>query len=119
MDHKGRAKNVAAIGRIIAQALVNAVSDALGCAMVQEVGVGDPCSGRRKMGGQENVERRADVKEKVNILLAAGCENRLGGRADLICCGCPLARQPSLYCFQARMKHRRYMQQAFGPVTQR
>ncbi len=34
------------------------------------------------MGALVNAEQRADVQGKVNILLAAGCEIRLGGQAD-------------------------------------
>ncbi|VTQ22444.1 bifunctional aldehyde dehydrogenase/enoyl-CoA hydratase [Escherichia coli] len=39
------------------------------------------------MGALVNAEQRADVQEKVNILLAAGCEIRLGGQADLSAAG--------------------------------
>lgn len=76
-----------AIRRIIVpQALVNAVSDAL-VARLQKVVVGDPAQEGVKMGALVNAEQRADVQEKVNILLAAGCEIRLGGQADLSAAG--------------------------------
>ncbi len=67
-----------------------------------------------KMGALVNAEQRADVQEKVNILLAAGCD-RLGGQADLSAAGA-FFRQPCV--LSGRMKHRRYMQQKpFGPVA--
>lgn len=35
------------------------------------------------MGALVNSEQRADVQEKVDHLLASGCQIRLGGKADL------------------------------------
>ncbi len=106
-----------AIRRIIVpQALVNAVSDAL-VARLQKVVVGDPAQEGVKMGALVNAEQRADVQEKVNTLLAAGCEIRLGGHADLSAAGA-FFRQP--YCtVRSRTKHRRYMQQKPLALSQR
>lgn len=106
-----------AIRRIIVpQVLVNAVSDAL-VARLQKVVVGDPAQEGVKMGALVNAEQRADVQEKVNTLLAAGCEIRLGGQADLSA-AVPSSRQP--YCtVRSRMKHRRYMQQKPLALSQR
>ncbi len=69
------------------------------------------------MGALVNAEQRADVQEKVDILLAAGCEIRLGGQADLSAAG---AFCPQPYCtVRSRMKHRRYMQQKPLALSQR
>ncbi|MBO9105489.1 MAG: phenylacetic acid degradation bifunctional protein PaaZ, partial [Escherichia coli] len=105
-----------AIRRIIVpQALVNAVSDAL-VARVQKVVVGDPAQEGVKMGALVNAEQRADVQEKVNILLAAGCEIRLGGQADLSAAGA-FFPPTLLYCPQPDETPAVHATEAFGPVA--
>ena len=39
------------------------------------------------MGALVNSEQRADVQEKVDHLLASGCQIRLGGKADMQAAG--------------------------------
>uniref|UniRef100_UPI000BB89ADF phenylacetic acid degradation bifunctional protein PaaZ n=2 Tax=Enterobacter TaxID=547 RepID=UPI000BB89ADF len=76
-----------AIRRIIVpEAQVDAVSQAL-IARLEKVVVGDPAKEGVKMGALVNSEQRADVQEKVDHLLAAGCQIRLGGKADLQAAG--------------------------------
>lgn len=105
-----------AIRRIIVpQALVNAVSDAL-VARLQKVVVGDPAQEGVKMGALINAEQRADVQEKVNILLAAGCEIRLGGQADLSAAGA-FFPPTLLYCPQPDETPAVHATEAFGPVA--
>ncbi len=105
-----------AIRRIIVpQALVNAVSDAL-VARLQKVVVGDPAQEGVKMGALVNAEQRADVQEKVNILLAAGCEIRLGGQADLSAAGA-FFPPTLLYCPQPDETPAVHATEAFGPVA--
>ena len=105
-----------AIRRIIVpQALVNAVSDAL-VARLQKVVVGDPAQEGVKMGALVNAEQRADVQEKVNILLAAGCEIRLGGQADLSAAGA-FFPPTLLYCPQPDETPVVHATEAFGPVA--
>lgn len=105
-----------AIRRIIVpQALVNAVSDAL-VARLQKVVVGDPAQEGVKMGALVNAEQRADVQEKVNILLAAGCEIRLGGQADLSAAGA-FFPPTLLYCPQPDEAPAVHATEAFGPVA--
>ena len=105
-----------AIRRIIVpQALVNAVSDAL-VARLQKVVVGDPAQEGVKMGALVNAEQRADVQEKVNILLAAGCEIRLGGQADLSAAGA-FFPPTLLYCAQPDETPAVHATEAFGPVA--
>ena len=107
-----------AIRRIIVpQALVNAVSDAL-VARLQKVVVGDPAQEGVKMGALVNAEQRADVQEKVNILLAAGCEIRLGGQADLSAAGA-FFPPTLLYCPQPDETPAVHATEAFGPVATR
>ncbi|MWU83139.1 aldehyde dehydrogenase family protein, partial [Escherichia coli] len=68
-----------AIRRIIVpEAQVEAVSQAL-IARLENVVVGDPAQEGVKMGALVNSEQRADVQEKVDHLLASGCQIRLGG----------------------------------------
>lgn len=105
-----------AIRRIIVpQALVNAVSDAL-VARLQKVVVGDPAQEGVKMGALVNAEQRADVQEKVNTLLAAGCEIRLGGHADLSAAGA-FFPPTLLYCPQPDETPAVHATEAFGPVA--
>ncbi|WP_136153556.1 phenylacetic acid degradation bifunctional protein PaaZ [Escherichia coli] len=105
-----------AIRRIIVpQALVNAVSDAL-VARLQKVVVGDPAQEGVKMGALVNAEQRADVQEKVNTLLAAGCEIRLGGQADLSAAGA-FFPPTLLYCPQPDETPAVHATEAFGPVA--
>ncbi|MBF0085351.1 phenylacetic acid degradation bifunctional protein PaaZ, partial [Escherichia coli] len=100
---------------IVPQALVNAVSDAL-VARLQKVVVGDPAQEGVKMGALVNAEQRADVQEKVNILLAAGCEIRLGGQADLSAAGA-FFPPTLLYCPQPDETPAVHATEAFGPVA--
>lgn len=105
-----------AIRRIIVpQALVNAVSDTL-VARLQKVVVGDPGQEGVKMGALVNAEQRADVQEKVNTLLAAGCEIRLGGQADLSAAGA-FFPPTLLYCPQPDETPAVHATEAFGPVA--
>ncbi|MBK1768338.1 MAG: phenylacetic acid degradation bifunctional protein PaaZ, partial [Escherichia coli] len=105
-----------AIRRIIVpQALVNAVSDAL-VTRLQKVVVGDPAQEGVKMGALVNAEQRADVQEKVNTLLAAGCEIRLGGQADLSAAGA-FFPPTLLYCPQPDETPAVHATEAFGPVA--
>ena len=105
-----------AIRRIIVpQVLVNAVSDAL-VARLQKVVVGDPAQEGVKMGALVNAEQRADVQEKVNTLLAAGCEIRLGGQADLSAAGA-FFPPTLLYCPQPDETPAVHATEAFGPVA--
>ncbi|WP_395224337.1 phenylacetic acid degradation bifunctional protein PaaZ [Escherichia coli] len=105
-----------AIRRIIVpQTLVNAVSDAL-VARLQKVVVGDPAQEGVKMGALVNAEQRADVQEKVNTLLAAGCEIRLGGQADLSAAGA-FFPPTLLYCPQPDETPAVHATEAFGPVA--
>ncbi|HEA3676404.1 TPA: phenylacetic acid degradation bifunctional protein PaaZ [Escherichia coli] len=105
-----------AIRRIIVpQALVSAVSDAL-VARLQKVVVGDPAQEGVKMGALVNAEQRADVQEKVNTLLAAGCEIRLGAQADLSAAGA-FFPPTLLYCPQPDETPAVHATEAFGPVA--
>lgn len=97
------------------QVLVNAVSDAL-VARLQKVVVGDPAQEGVKMGALVNAEQRADVQEKVNTLLAAGCEIRLGGQADLSAAGA-FFPPTLLYCPQPDETPAVHATEAFGPVA--
>ncbi len=75
---------------------MDAVSQAL-IARLQNVVVGDPAEDGVKMGALVNGEQRADVQEKVDLLIAAGCQVRLGGKADLQAAGHSSRRR----CFSA------------------
>lgn len=105
-----------AIRRIIVpQAQAQAVSDAL-IARLEGVNVGDPAVEGVKMGALVNAEQRADVQEKVNALIAAGCEVRLGGQADLQAAGA-FFPPTLLFCPQPDESPAVHTIEAFGPVA--
>lgn len=105
-----------AIRRIIVpQAQVQAVSDAL-IARLQGVRVGDPAEEGVKMGPLVNAEQRADVQERVDSLIAAGCEVRLGGQADLQAAGA-FFPPTLLFCQQPEETPAVHALEAFGPVA--
>lgn len=105
-----------AIRRIIVpQAQVQAVSDAL-IARLQGVRVGDPAEEGVKMGPLVNTEQRADVQERVDSLVAAGCEVRLGGKADLQAAGA-FFPPTLLFCQQPEETPAVHALEAFGPVA--
>ncbi|MBV8044909.1 phenylacetic acid degradation bifunctional protein PaaZ [Pluralibacter sp.] len=105
-----------AIRRIIVpQTQVQAVSDAL-VARLQAVRVGDPAQDGVKMGALINHEQRADVQEKVNALIEAGCEIRLGGVADLQAAGA-FFPPTLLFCPQPDETPAAHAIEAFGPVA--
>lgn len=105
-----------AIRRIIVpQAQIDAVSDAL-IARLQGVKVGDPAVEGVKMGALVNAEQRADVQEKVDALIAAGCEVRLGGKADLQAAGA-FFPPTLLFCPQPDETPAVHATEAFGPVA--
>ncbi|MFP2237433.1 phenylacetic acid degradation bifunctional protein PaaZ [Pseudescherichia vulneris] len=105
-----------AIRRIIVpQAQIQAVSEAL-IARLQGVKVGDPAVEGVKMGALVNAEQRADVQEKVNALVAAGCEVRLGGKADLQAAGA-FFPPTLLFCPQPDESPAVHAIEAFGPVA--
>ncbi|MGU3522637.1 phenylacetic acid degradation bifunctional protein PaaZ [Enterobacteriaceae bacterium C23F] len=105
-----------AIRRIIVpQAQVEAVSEAL-IARLQGVKVGDPATEGVKMGSLVNAEQRADVQEKVDALVAAGCEVRLGGKADLQAAGA-FFPPTLLFCPQPEESPAVHAIEAFGPVA--
>ncbi|WP_330981792.1 MULTISPECIES: phenylacetic acid degradation bifunctional protein PaaZ [Enterobacterales] len=105
-----------AIRRIIVpQAQIEAVSDAL-IARLQGVKVGDPAVEGVKMGALVNAEQRADVQEKVDSLVAAGCEVRLGGKADLQAAGA-FFPPTLLFCPQPDETPAVHATEAFGPVA--
>ena len=91
-----------AIRRIIVpQDQIDAVSQAL-IARLEKVVVGDPAQEGVKMGSPVNSEQRADVQEKVDQLVAAGCP---GGKADLQAAGA--FYPPTLLFARSRMRPRR------------
>ncbi|MFW0765749.1 phenylacetic acid degradation bifunctional protein PaaZ [Trabulsiella odontotermitis] len=105
-----------AIRRIIVpQAQVQAVSDAL-IARLEKVTVGDPAQEGVKMGALVNAEQRQDVQERVNALVAAGCEIRLGGKADLSAAGA-FFPPTLLWCPQPDETPAVHATEAFGPVA--
>lgn len=105
-----------AIRRIIVpQAQIPAVSEAL-IARLQGVNMGDPAVEGVKMGALVNAEQRADVQEKVNALVAAGCEVRLGGQADLQAAGA-FFPPTLLFCPQPDETPAVHAIEAFGPVA--
>ncbi|MDX6022396.1 phenylacetic acid degradation bifunctional protein PaaZ [Scandinavium sp. V105_16] len=105
-----------AIRRIIVpQAQIQAVSEAL-IVRLQGVKVGDPALDGVKMGALVNAEQRADVQEKVNALVAAGCEVRLGGKADLQAAGA-FFPPTLLFCPQPDESPAVHAIEAFGPVA--
>ncbi|MFP2468066.1 phenylacetic acid degradation bifunctional protein PaaZ [Pseudescherichia vulneris] len=105
-----------AIRRIIVpQVQIQAVSEAL-IARLQGIKVGDPAVEGVKMGALVNAEQRADVQEKVNALVAAGCEVRLGGKADLQAAGA-FFPPTLLFCPQPDESPAVHAIEAFGPVA--
>ncbi|MRS15743.1 phenylacetic acid degradation bifunctional protein PaaZ [Enterobacteriaceae bacterium RIT691] len=105
-----------AIRRIIVpQAQIDAVSDAL-VARLQGVKVGDPAQEGVKMGALVNAEQRTDVQEKVDTLVKAGCEVRLGGKADLQAAGA-FFPPTLLFCPQPDETPAVHAVEAFGPVA--
>lgn len=105
-----------AIRRIIVpQAQIDAVSEAL-IARLQGVKMGDPAVEGVKMGALVNAEQRADVQEKVDSLIAAGCEVRLGGKADLQAAGA-FFPPTLLFCPQPDETPAVHATEAFGPVA--
>jgi len=105
-----------AIRRIIVpQAQVEAVSQAL-IARLEKVAYGDPAQEGIKMGSLVNAEQRADVQEKVDHLIAAGCQVRLGGKADLQAAGA-FFPPTLLFCPQPDETPAVHATEAFGPVA--
>uniref|UniRef100_UPI003018065A phenylacetic acid degradation bifunctional protein PaaZ n=1 Tax=Leclercia sp. M50 TaxID=3081258 RepID=UPI003018065A len=105
-----------AIRRIIVpQAQVEAVSQAL-IARLEKVAVGDPAQEGIKMGSLVNAEQRADVQEKVDTLVTAGCQIRLGGKADLNAAGA-FFPPTLLFCPQPDETPAVHATEAFGPVA--
>ena len=105
-----------AIRRIIVpQAQIDAVSEAL-IARLQGVKMGDPAVEGVKMGALVNAEQRADVQEKVDSLVQAGCEIRLGGQADLQATGA-FFPPTLLFCPQPDETPAVHAVEAFGPVA--
>lgn len=68
------------------------------------------------MGALVNGEQRADVQEKVDHLLAAGCQIRLGGKADLQAAGA-FFPPTLLFCPQPDETPAVHAIEAFGPVA--
>jgi len=105
-----------AIRRIIVpQAQIQAVSDAL-VARLQGVKMGDPAVEGVKMGSLVNADQRADVQEKVDALVAAGCEVRLGGKADMQAAGA-FFPPTLLFCPHPDESPAVHAIEAFGPVA--
>jgi oxepin-CoA hydrolase/3-oxo-5,6-dehydrosuberyl-CoA semialdehyde dehydrogenase len=105
-----------AIRRIIVpQAQIQAVSEAL-ITRLQGVKVGDPAVEGVKMGALVSADQRADVQEKVDELIAAGCEVRLGGKADLQTTGA-FFPPTLLFCPQPDESPAVHAIEAFGPVA--
>ncbi|MFT2915756.1 phenylacetic acid degradation bifunctional protein PaaZ [Enterobacter sp. 01-M-02-PA-ECC] len=105
-----------AIRRIIVpEAQVEAVSQAL-IARLENVVVGDPAQEGVKMGALVNSEQRADVQEKVDHLLASGCQIRLGGKADMQAAGA-FFPPTLLFCPQPDETPAVHATEAFGPVA--
>ena len=105
-----------AIRRIIVpQAQIQAVSDAL-VARLQGVKMGDPAVEGVKMGALVSTDQRADVQEKVDALVAAGCEVRLGGKADSTAAGA-FFPPTLLFCPQPDESPAVHAIEAFGPVA--
>ena len=105
-----------AIRRIIVpQAQIQAVSDAL-VARLQGIKMGDPAVEGVKMGSLVNADQRADVQEKVDALVAAGCEVRLGGKADMQAAGA-FFPPTLLFCPHPDESPAVHAIEAFGPVA--
>lgn len=100
---------------IVPQARLQAVSEAL-IARLQAVRVGDPAEEGVKMGALVNTEQRADVQEKVDALVAAGCEVLLGGKADNQSAGA-FFPPTLLFCHQPDETPAVHEIEAFGPVA--
>jgi oxepin-CoA hydrolase/3-oxo-5,6-dehydrosuberyl-CoA semialdehyde dehydrogenase len=94
---------------------IDAVSQAL-IARLEKVVVGDPAQEGVKMGALVNAEQRADVQEKVDQLIAAGCQIRLGGKADLQAAGA-FFPPTLLFCPQPDETPAVHATEAFGPVA--
>jgi len=105
-----------AIRRIIVpQAQIQVVSDAL-VARLQGIKMGDPAVEGVKMGSLVNADQRADVQEKVDALVAAGCEVRLGGKADMQAAGA-FFPPTLLFCPHPDESPAVHAIEAFGPVA--
>ena len=104
-----------AIRRIIPQAQVHAVSEAL-IARLQKVTVGDPAQEGVKMGALVSEDQRQDVQDNVNALIQAGCEVLLGGQADLNAAGA-FFPPTLLFCPQPDETPAVHAIEAFGPVA--
>lgn len=105
-----------AIRRIIVpQAQIDAVSETL-ISRLQGVKVGDPAVEGVRMGALVNAEQRADVQDKVDTLVKAGCEVRLGGHADLQAAGA-FFPPTLLFCPQPDETPAVHAVEAFGPVA--
>ncbi len=105
-----------AIRRIIVpQVQIQAVSDAL-VARLQGVKMGDPAVEGVKMGSLVNADQRTDVQEKVDALVAAGCEVRLGGKADMQAAGA-FFPPTLLFCPHPDESPAVHAIEAFGPVA--
>ncbi|HEX4502454.1 MAG TPA: phenylacetic acid degradation bifunctional protein PaaZ [Scandinavium sp.] len=105
-----------AIRRIIVpQTQIQAVSEVL-IARLQGVKMGDPAVEGVKMGALVSADQRADVQEKVDALVAAGCEIRLGGKADMQAAGA-FFPPTLLFCPQPDESPAVHAIEAFGPVA--
>jgi oxepin-CoA hydrolase/3-oxo-5,6-dehydrosuberyl-CoA semialdehyde dehydrogenase len=105
-----------AIRRIIVpQAQIQVVSDAL-VARLQGIKMGDPAVEGVKMGSLVNADQRTDVQEKVDALVAAGCEVRLGGKADMQAAGA-FFPPTLLFCPHPDESPAVHAIEAFGPVA--
>ncbi len=100
---------------IVPENRLEAVSQAL-IARLEKVVVGDPAQEGVKMGALVNAEQRADVQEKVDQLIAAGCQVRLGGKADLQAAGA-FFPPTLLFCPQPDETPAVHAIEAFGPVA--
>ncbi|WP_058910219.1 phenylacetic acid degradation bifunctional protein PaaZ [Entomohabitans teleogrylli] len=105
-----------AIRRImVPEAMVSAVKQAL-IARLSAVRYGDPSREGVKMGALVSVAQREDVQQKVNALLAAGCQALLGGQADSTQAGA-FFPPTLLFCPQPDEVAAVHELEAFGPVA--
>lgn len=105
-----------AIRRIIVpQTQIHAVSEAL-IARLGKIVVGDPALEGVKMGALVNIDQRQDVQEKVDLLVAAGCQILLGGKADAKAAGA-FFPPTLLLCPQPDEIKAAHAIEAFGPVA--
>ncbi len=105
-----------AIRRIIVpQMQIHAVSEAL-IARLGKIVVGDPALEGVKMGALVNIDQRQDVQEKVDLLVAAGCQILLGGKADAKAAGA-FFPPTLLLCPQPDEIKAAHAIEAFGPVA--